>query len=669
MVPMTDQSQLTEESRQLKLLLALDAARDAQQIESDPDSIFNAIMLLLKSHFEADACAILIEPDETQTVESLVFSGIDADEALQLCREAIDLPLPGSLSHKYHTLGMRIVHDESDSLLGGLLIARHDRPFSDQDAEMLAVAESQIDSAIIQVRTLWQLVQRKTELEAIYHVDRLRDSTTDEMALINDFSQLLIDYFRTELCIIFVNHIDSGETVLRGVMDRHNLPAGTLESIQAMADTVDGLNEMTLDTLQILAAPLAVSGVRLGTVVVGRHSDYSISDRSLLHAMITQMDSALAHTRTIQQLFQRNKELETIYAIDRIRDNETDMDRMLQDVLLVLCHAVSAEIGYLMLFNETDEQTLELRATTSNGLTSAYLQTVQQQSRIALDMGEPVFSNLPDGAVQSIVAIPLTLNDQVIGVFGAVNSRNPRGFNAEDRRMLAAITSQVDTAVFEQLQRRQMRRVLSRSVDPNVIDHLLSRANKDILAGERVTLTVLFADLRDSTIWAEHTQPEELVSTLNLFLGKMTEVIFAYGGTLDKFVGDECIALFGCPLPMEDHALNALRCALEMQQVHCKLQSELRKKGIELPDVGIGISTGEVIAGEIGSPVRTDFTALGRPINLGARLCKAALGGQIFISKQTHQTCRPVIEADELAPIELKGLGPVQVYQLLRVNA
>ncbi len=668
MIDHNENPQFTKDRRQLKLLLALDAARDAQQVESDPDSIFNAIMLLLKSHFEADACAILIQPDDTKTVESLVFSGIDTDEALQLCREAINLHLPGPLSHSGFALGMRIVHDESDSLLGGLLIARHGRPFSDQDTEMLAVAESQIDSAIIQVRTLWQLVQRKTELEAIYHIDRLRDSTTDEMTLINDFSQLLIDYFSTELCIIFVNHIDSGETVLRGVIDRHNLPAGTLETIQAMADTIDNIHEMPLPPLQVMAAPLVVSGVRLGTVVIGRSSAYSISDHSLIHAMVTQMDSALAHIRTIQQLFQRNKELETVYTIDKIRDNETDMDRMLQEVLLVLCQAVSAEIGYLMLFSETDEQTLELRATTSDGLTAAHLQTVQQQSRIALDSGEPVFSNVPDGAVRSIVAIPLTLNDQVIGVFGAVNSRNPRGFNAEDRRMLTAITTQVDTAVFEQLQRRQMRRVLSRSVDPKVIDHLLSRANKDILAGERVTLTVLFADLRDSTIWVEHTPPEQLVSTLNRFLGKMTEVIFAYGGTLDKFVGDECIALFGCPLPMEDHALNAVRCALEMQRVHCELQAELREKGIDLPDVGIGISTGEVIAGEIGSPVRTDFTALGRSINLGARLCKAALGGQILISKQTNQTCRPLIEAEELAPVELKGLGPVQVYQLLRVH-
>jgi adenylate cyclase len=327
---------------------------------------------------------------------------------------------------------------------------------------------------------------------------------------------------------------------------------------------------------------------------------------------------------------------------------------------------VASEIGFLMLFTETEERALELKATTVEGVltTPAFHEAIHTYSRRALDEAQPVFSNKPEGPVHSIIAIPLILKETIIGVFGALNSRSPYGFSAEDRRVLQAITSQVDTAVFERLEQRRIRRALSRSVDPKVMEHLLKHASDTMLAGERVVLTSLFADLRGSTAWGERTDPEQLVSTLNRFLGAMTEVIFKYEGTLDKFVGDEVIALFGCPMPMDDHALRATRCAQEMQAVHARLQAELEAQGIELPPVGIGISTGEVIAGEIGSPVRTDFTGLGRVMNLGARLCSVAGPEEIVISSATHEATRDQIAAKEVDAVGLKGLGDVKAYVL-----
>ncbi|MCA9911914.1 MAG: adenylate/guanylate cyclase domain-containing protein, partial [Anaerolineae bacterium] len=236
----------------------------------------------------------------------------------------------------------------------------------------------------------------------------------------------------------------------------------------------------------------------------------------------------------------------------------------------------------------------------------------------------------------------------------------------EDSRMLSAITSQVDTAVFERLERRRMRKVLSRSVDPKVLDALLTRADDSILTGERVVLTVLCADLRGSTEWAERTEPEELVSMLNEFLGLMVDVIFKHGGTLDKFVGDEIIALFGSPLPMEEHAYKAAQAALEMQAVHERMRKRLAQQNHEIPQMGIGISTGEVIAGEFGPSIRTDFTAMGRVMNLGSRLCSAAEGNQIIISETSAKAIGERGRIRSLEPIMLKGIStPVQTHELL----
>ncbi|MBC8098250.1 MAG: GAF domain-containing protein, partial [Armatimonadetes bacterium] len=355
---------------------------------------------------------------------------------------------------------------------------------------------------------------------------------------------------------------------------------------------------------------------------------------------------------------------------DHIRDQEHDFDTMLQRVLTEICRSVSGEVGFLMLYNQDREEPLELKASTVEGLLTspAYFEIINRFSRQALAAGEMVYANRPDGPVRSIIAIPLILNEKVIGVFGTANSTSPRGFNAEDRRMLGAITSQVDTAVFERLERRRMRRVLSRSVDPKVLEHLLQRADDTVLSGERLLLTCLFADLRGSTEWAERTSPEQLVHSLNIFLGRMTDVIFENGGTLDKFVGDQVIALFGVPVKMDDHPEQAVRTALAMRDAHAQIQAELADKGIELPPLGIGVSTGEMIAGEIGSLVRTDFTAMGRAMNLGSRLCGVAKGGEIIISANTYELVRHLVEVTPAANAQLKGLGDVAFYQLLRIK-
>jgi adenylate cyclase len=294
---------------------------------------------------------------------------------------------------------------------------------------------------------------------------------------------------------------------------------------------------------------------------------------------------------------------------------------------------------------------------------------ISRWSREALFKATTVYSNQPEGEVRSILAIPLILNAKIIGVFGALNSSSPRGFSHEDRRMLTAITSQIDTAIFERLERRKLRKVMSRSVDPKVLEHLLQNTSDNVLTGERMVLSVIFADIRGSTEWAERTTPEELVMLLNTFLSRMTDVIFKHGGTLDKFVGDEVIALFGSPIPMPDHALRAARTALEMQQAHQALVNEFRKQEKELPLMGVGISSGEVIAGEFGPPIRTDYTAIGRVMNLGARLCSVAGGGQILISPSTYHTVRDQVEVNKKEPISLKGIGqPVPVFELLRIK-
>lgn len=661
--------------RQLQLLIALDEARDTLKDHHDPLGMFQAIIKILTACFHADACAILITEDTTEDTELIVSIGIEETAALPLCKAALDYAAPHPLPETpwHYSLGLRVVIDSEQHVTGSIILGRKDTPFAEEDIQLLTLAESQIDSAIVQARSIWRLAERNRELEAIYQIDRLRDEARDEAGLLNNFTGVMVEHFRADLCLLILSHIDTGELVTRGLVDKLTLPAETLQAIAENTRKLEKAEQITspLDDLSLLAAPLIVSGVRLGAVVVGRKRQFRFNDVRLMKSIIAQIDTAIAKSRTEQQLAQRTRELEAIYRIDHIRDQETDFDLMLQRVLTELCDAVNSETGYLILYNTSKEEPLEIKASTRETIFTRgdYRDLVLNVSREALDKATVVSRNYDSGAVRSIIATPLILNDTVIGVFGAINNRNSSNFNAEDERMLTAITSQVDTAVFERLERRRMRSLLSRSVDPKVLERLLKQAHDSLLTGERVVLSVLFADLRGSTEWAERTPPEELVSLLNTFLGLMTDVIFKHGGTLDKFVGDEVIALYGTPLPMEKHAYFAAKTALEMQVVHEKIRAELAHQGREIPPMGIGIASGEVIAGEFGPPIRTDFTAMGRVMNLGSRLCSAATGGKIVISEITHEFLGNAAKVVKLDPITPKGIAqPINIFELVEVE-
>ncbi len=281
---------------------------------------------------------------------------------------------------------------------------------------------------------------------------------------------------------------------------------------------------------------------------------------------------------------------------------------------------------------------------------------VYETADSSLNAGKLVCRNELDGDLFAIMCLPLILNEQVIGVIG-VARQNHLPFTLFDQRLLAAIGSQMDTAIFESLAQKRLRRVLGRSVDPRVMERLLEHPGDNVLEGERRFLTVLYADIRGSTNLAEKTSPEQLVSFINAYLSKMTELILAHEGTLDKFVGDEVMALFNAPFSQENHALRAVEAGLAMQQAH----NEMLQKWSAQPEfaaapIGIGIATGEAIVGEMGSPQRSDYTAIGQVANLGARICNAASGGQVLISPTTYELVRENVQATAVSDMSFKGI-------------
>jgi adenylate cyclase len=181
-------------------------------------------------------------------------------------------------------------------------------------------------------------------------------------------------------------------------------------------------------------------------------------------------------------------------------------------------------------------------------------------------------------------------------------------------------------------------------------------------------LSVAFVDIRGFTALSEQSEPEEMIAGLNRFLSVMTDIVFRYEGTLDKYIGDALMIFFNDPLPQEDHAERAVRMALDMQRAMVELRQRLTQAAQMEIAAGVGISTGFVTVGNIGSPSRTDYTAIGNHVNLASRLADDAGPGEILITERTLALLpEGLVTVESAGHRNLKGVQrPIGLYRIVR---
>jgi adenylate cyclase len=230
-------------------------------------------------------------------------------------------------------------------------------------------------------------------------------------------------------------------------------------------------------------------------------------------------------------------------------------------------------------------------------------------------------------------------------------------------------TSQTAYRFFmEERRARDIRKMFSSYVSKRIVDELIRDPSKAKLGGDRKEISVLFSDIRGFTSFSEKHQPEEVVSQLNEYLGAMTNIVFEYEGTLDKFVGDAIMALWGAPVGQPDHAERACRCAIAMIEKLKELQGKWAAEGKYVIDIGIGINTGDMVVGNMGAPgKKMDYTVIGDNVNLGARLesLTRQYNNHIIISEYTYAQVENIVEAKELGSVTVKGKQlPVVIYDL-----
>jgi len=235
-------------------------------------------------------------------------------------------------------------------------------------------------------------------------------------------------------------------------------------------------------------------------------------------------------------------------------------------------------------------------------------------------------------------------------------------------RVVDEINRDLETRVSAQVEEIERTRRLSSYLAPQVVRAITSGQSTIAMANARKQLTMVFADIRGFTAFSDVAEPEEVITFLNAYLSKMTDLVFKYEGTLDKFLGDGMLVFFNDPVPQPDHAKRAVQMAIDMQESARDVGREWYVNNSPLW-IGIGISTGYVTVGSIGSEHRMEYTVVGTQVNLASRLVNVAEPGQIIISQRTCELVRDLVDVTEVGPLAVKGIQrPVQAYNVVGVK-
>ncbi|MBN1103975.1 MAG: GAF domain-containing protein [Deltaproteobacteria bacterium] len=391
----------------------------------------------------------------------------------------------------------------------------------------------------------------------------------------------------------------------------------------------------------------------------------------------------------ISSLERSNKVLFVLYEISRQLNSIHDFHELLNKIMDLIFMVIDADHGYLILTDGEKEDELnpvvvksrqdagkqpgELRASRTIIRKvirdKVALLTSNAMADTRLEHGKSLFIQ----QIRSAICVPLWQKNRIIGVIQLESVRLENQFDQDDLELLKAIGSQMamvieQSSLNQQIREEErMRNRLERFHSPQIIEMILrsGQETKDnIMEPKDLTATILFTDINGFTRLSEHMPPREINMLLNRYFSRMTDIIFTHDGTLDKYIGDGLMAVFGAPMEKKDDPERAILAALEMRSDLAAMM-----EGVEPPkrfSIRIGINTGRVVGGNIGSPRRMDYTVIGDPVNVASRLESIAQPNQILIGEETCRLVKDRFKVREVGLRKVKGRSSqIMVYEVL----
>ncbi|MDB4962484.1 MAG: adenylate/guanylate cyclase with sensor and domain protein [Myxococcales bacterium] len=362
------------------------------------------------------------------------------------------------------------------------------------------------------------------------------------------------------------------------------------------------------------------------------------------------------------------------HELARAVGSELDLDKLLPKILDKAFELVGADRGVILL---SDDKTQELQprfVKTRSGKSDPNIvlsKTVMAEvvnNKAAVLSSDATMDARFSGAhsiimqgIRSTMTLPLLHANELLGIMHLDSLFTSNAFTEKDLQICTGMAAQAAISIqnarlASRIEKEaQTRAQISRLIPPSVVEQVL-KGELVIEKGGRVTeVTMLFSDIRGFTTMSDGRPPQEIVNTLNEYFEVMVDILFKYSGTLDKFVGDEIIGLFGAPIAIDDAPFKAVACGIGMMQALEEFNRTRASEGQTPIRIGIGINTGNVITGSIGSTRALQYTAIGDAMNVASRLVNVAGSGDIIVSEDTYKHVAGRVEATELPPVKVKG--------------
>ncbi|MBM4356500.1 MAG: FHA domain-containing protein [Deltaproteobacteria bacterium] len=370
--------------------------------------------------------------------------------------------------------------------------------------------------------------------------------------------------------------------------------------------------------------------------------------------------------------------LRLTYELTRNIASETDLTKLLDKILQTVFKFTQAQRGVIFMQDADGEMkpVASHREDGSKGaitVSSTIMRKVLDERKAVithdagLDFAASKGKSMILHQIHSAIVAPMIHHDELFGLLW-LDSTSLAQFQQKDLELVTAVASQAAMFMEINILDKQKER-LSCFVSPAVAEQVISRQVDLNPGGARTECTVYNSDIRGFTRMSEHTPPEAIVEMLNAYFEAMVEVIFKYDGTLDKFMGDGIMALWGSPVHHDDDPERAVDCALEQTEVLGRFNRSRIERGLLPLGVGTAVHTGPVVAGYIGTRRALSYTVIGDVANTSARLCGQALAGQIVVSEDTRVRLGSRYELEELAPLRVKGKErPMRVFNVVRTG-
>ncbi len=519
----------------------------------------------------------------------------------------------------------------------------------------------------------WNQIAKSPEAAALLklflRIDEICDHEGDVVEFLPNLLHQLAQLLDVQSVAVTINDSQLHQRVLsrydRGRALIANEQLSRIAQQATAARSILSLQEPEENLTSALIMPIIKHARVLGSFILANKSAGAFGDYD--HMVVTlveaRMDDAIDEWLRLQEQRRISTENRVIKELDKIRDETTDQGEALDQMIATILDSVKAQIGFITLYDAEKDRHLP-----GGKVLRGRRPMSQEDYRLVGDLVREaklhhktvMRHKLADSEIDSVIIAPMFISGLFLGAVVVINKEQGL-FDEADQRLVESVAGIIDSFIFQEEKFRRLMMLVGREATRDVEEALIMQ-RPDTARGQRMEITMLFADIRDYSRITREMDPTTAVRMLNDYYNAITPIVTSHDGIVDKYVGDELVALFTKNTSQGVHQLLAVETALEIQAELARLNKEWEITGRPLISIGVGVHTGEVVLGQIGSFDRKDYTAIGANMNFAARLQNLAKPDQIIISEATYVALTGKVMARRIGPFEIKGFGENLAY-------